>query len=304
MDGNRQFYILALDGGGARGIYPAQVLANLEREFNVSVKDCFDLIAGTSTGSIIAGAAAVGIPMAEIVELFEEEAPRIFRKRPFSRGLFGSRYSRGTLDEVVRRHLPEISLGEVTVPLMIASSDIATGGVYVFKSRYLRELGEEYVRDGSTKLSDAILASCSAPTYFSPTNVGNFLLADGGLWANNPSIIALTEALSKFGTDLDNVRIFSIGTGHNANIYSERKWWGLLTGWERQKLVTYFMSIQSQSSTNMSHLLIKDRFLRVDPEIEDWPLDDTTHLRDLKAFADRDFTRYSGLIRNQVRMHN
>ena len=301
MDTSESFYILALDGGGARGIYPAQVLANLEGEFGVGVKDCFDLIAGTSTGSIIAGAAAVGIPMAQIVELFEKEAPRIFRKRPFSKGLWGSRYSRGPLEEVVRKHLPQKALGEIATPLMIASSDIATGRVYVFKSRYLKDLGEEYVRDGNTKLSDAILASCAAPSYFSPSTVGNFLLADGGLWANNPSIIALTEALSKFGKDLEDVKILSIGTGHATNIYGQRKCWGLLTGWGRQKLVSYFLSIQSQSSTNMSHLLIKDRFLRVDPEIEDWALDDTTHLRDLKAFADRDFTQYSGQIRYQVK---
>ena len=61
------FHILSLDGGGARGIYPAQVLANIERELSAPVKECFDLIVGTSTGSIVGGAAAVGIPMAEIV---------------------------------------------------------------------------------------------------------------------------------------------------------------------------------------------------------------------------------------------
>ena len=92
-----------------------------------------------------------------------------------------------------------MTLGEISTPLMITSSDISTGGVHVFKSRYLKDLGEPYVRDGNVALSEAILASCVAPTYFDPMPVGDFLLADGGLWANNPSIIALTEAVSKFG---------------------------------------------------------------------------------------------------------
>ena len=57
------FAILALDGGGTRGVYSAQVLARIEQETGEPTREHFDLIAGTSTGSIIAGAAAVGIPM-------------------------------------------------------------------------------------------------------------------------------------------------------------------------------------------------------------------------------------------------
>ena len=82
MQSNDSFRILALDGGAARGIYGAQILARLEGSLGAHIKDYFDLIAGTSTGSILAGAAAVGIPLADIVKLFESEAPRIFRKRP------------------------------------------------------------------------------------------------------------------------------------------------------------------------------------------------------------------------------
>ena len=66
------FYILSLDGGGARGIYSAQVLAKIEDTTSTPISQCFDLIAGTSTGSIIAAAAAAGIPLTLIVELFEK----------------------------------------------------------------------------------------------------------------------------------------------------------------------------------------------------------------------------------------
>ena len=127
------------------------------------------------------------------------------------------------------------------------------------------------------------------------------LALDGGLWANNPSIIAPVEAVSKFNAEIKSVHILSIGTGHSTNFYSQNKFWGLLTGWGRQKLVSYVLSLQSQASTNMSKLILGDRHLRLDPEVGDWGLDDTAHLPILKSLADRDFTIQSEAILNNLR---
>ena len=66
------------------------------------------------------------------------------------------------LDDVLRRYLPDLTLGKLSTPLLIPSADLANGGVHVFKSRYLAELGEPYSRDGEVLLRDAILASCAA----------------------------------------------------------------------------------------------------------------------------------------------
>ena len=298
-DGN--FSILALDGGGARGIYPAQVLAGIEQTYGAKIKDCFDLLAGTSTGSIIAGGAAAGIPMEQIVKLFEDESPRIFRKGRLRLGLFRSKYSWKLLDKALKTHLPSVTLGQISSALMITSSDISTGRVYVFKSGYLKDLGEPYVRDGDILLKDAILASCAAPSYFDPAAVGGYLLADGGLWANNPSIIAFTEAVAKFGKNVDSIKILSIGTGHSTNMYHKERLWGVMTGWQHKKLISYSLSVQSQASANMSSLLLKDRYLRLDPEIDDWGLDDTKHLGNLKAFANRDFASSSEKIKGHLK---
>ena len=93
---NEDFRILALDGGGTRGIYGAQVLAKIDEALGAEVRGCFDLIVGASNGSIIAGAAAAGIQMQEVVRLFENESPRIFKKTPLltKASLFlSSRYS-------------------------------------------------------------------------------------------------------------------------------------------------------------------------------------------------------------------
>ena len=295
------FNILALDGGGTRGVYSAQVLSCIEQETGAPVREHFDLIAGTSTGSIIAGAAAVGIPMSGVVKLFEKESPRIFRRRWLGSFHMRSKYSSRSLEQVIRSCVSDLTLGEISTPLMITGSDISTGGVHVFKSRYLKDLGEPYIRDGDVVLSDAILASCAAPAYFDPVPVGDFLLADGGLWANNPSIIALTEAVSKFRWSVEQVRILSIGTGHSVNLYSQNRLWGLMTGWGREKLVSYFLRLQSDASANMAKLLLADRYLRLDPEIEAWKLDDIKHLRNLKALATRDFALHSEEVMNNLK---
>lgn len=291
------FNILALDGGGIRGVYGAHVLARLEDTLGAHVRERFDLIAGTSAGSILAGAASMNIPMETLVGLYESQADRIFSRRRFSLFPFlRSRYSTHSLDQVIGEYLPDVTMGEVPTPLMITSSDISTGGVHVFKSRYLEELGEPYVRDGKVRLRDAILASCAAPLYFDPRQVGEYLLADGGLWANNPAIIAVTEAMAKFRRPIDKIRVLSVGTGRTASFYTRRESWGLLTGWGGPKLVSYVLGLQSQASTNMAKLLLGDRHLRLDPEIKSWKLDDINSMESLKALADRDFTHYSKAI--------
>lgn len=301
---SKNFYILALDGGGARGIYPACILAGVERNIGKPIKDCFDLITGTSTGAIIAGAAATGVKMSVVVDLFEKEAPQVFSKLRFDRGFVRSKYARQPLKQLVKKCLPRQRLGEIITPLLITSSSISTGDVHVFKSRYLDDLGEEYLRDGDVLLSDAVLASCAAPSYFDPMQVGDYLLADGGLWANNPSILAVTEAVSKFKRPIEQVHILSIGTGNASKLYRRRRSWGLATGWGRQKLVEYFLNLQSQASTNMAKLLLADRYLRLDPEIKNWRLDDTRHLENLKSMANRDFSRFSKEITEKMRRSN
>lgn len=298
---SENFYILALDGGGARGIYPACVLDNIERNLGKPIKDCFDLITGTSTGAIIAGAVAAGVEMSAVVDLFDKEAPQVFRSQLSCWGLVRSKYTRQSLEQLVKEYLPRKRLGEISTPLLITSSSISTGGVHVFKSKYLKEIGEQYLRDGDVLLSDAVLASCAAPSYFDPVQVGDYLLADGGLWANNPSILAVTEAVSKFKRPIERVHILSIGTGKPLNLYRRRRFWGLATGWGRQKLVEYFLNLQSQASTNMASLLLGDRYFRLDLEIERWALDDTKRLHNLKSMADRDFARFSKEIMEMMK---
>ena len=301
METTNTFHILALDGGGTRGIYTAQLLAEIERAFQTRIETCFDLIAGTSTGAIIAGAAVSDIPMTDIVELFESETPHIFRKRWYRIPLFLSKYPSEQLAQVIAKHIPATPLGEIATPLMITSSEIAKSEVHIFRSNYDGHDSEGTPpRNKDVCLRDAILASCAAPTFFAPKSIDTLLLADGCLWANNPSTIAATEALSVFRKEAQEIRMLSIGTGHSTNMYQQRRGWGFITGWGGAKLTSYVMTLQAQASAHTAKLLLKGNYLRINPEIDRWEIDNLTQLDTLKSLAESDFEKYAAEIRTFI----
>lgn len=303
MENTDPFHILALDGGGTRGIYTAQFLAKIEQTFGTPIKTCFDLIAGTSTGAIIAGAAVSNIPMQDIVELFETETPYIFRRRWYRIPLFLSKYPSEQLAQIIAKHIPAAPLGEIESPLMITSSEITKSEVHIFRSNYgSRDSEGTPATSKEVCLRDAILASCAAPTFFAPKSVDNFLLADGCLWANNPSTIAATEALSVFKKEARKIRMLSIGTGHSTNMYRQRRGWGFITGWGGAKLTSYVMTLQAQASAHIAKLLLKGNYLRINPEIDRWEIDTLTQLDTLKSLAERDFERHAVEIETLLRI--
>ena len=298
MDNTDTFHILALDGGGTRGIYTAQLLAKIEEAFGTRIKTYFDLIVGTSTGAIIAGAAVSDIPMVDIVELFDTETPYIFRRRWYRIPLFLSKYPSEQLAQIIAKHIPATPLGEIETPLMITSSEIAKSEVQIFRSNYeSRDSEGTPPTNKEVCLRDAILASCAAPTFFAPKSVANLLLADGCLWANNPSAIAATEALSVFRKEARKIRMLSIGTGHSTNMYRQRRGWGFITGWGGAKLTSYVMTLQAQASAYTAKLLLKGNYLRINPEIDRWEIDNLTQLDTLKSLAERDFEKYAAEIK-------
>ena len=297
MNNTDTFHILALDGGGTRGIYTAQLLSKIEQAFEIQIKTCFDLIAGTSTGAIIAGAAVSDIPMTDIVELFDTETPHIFKRRWYRIPLFLSKYPSEQLAQVIAKHIPATPLGEIATPLMITSSEITKSEVQIFRSNYGSRDAEIVPTNKEVCLRDAILASCAAPTFFAPKSVDNLLLADGCLWANNPSTIAAAEALSAFRKEARKIRMLSIGTGHSTNMYRQRRGWGFITGWGGAKLTSYVMTLQAQASAHTAKLLLRGNYLRINPEINRWEIDNLTQLDTLKSLADRDFEKHAAEIK-------
>ncbi|PHV61935.1 CBASS cGAMP-activated phospholipase [Cyanobacterium aponinum] len=296
------FKILAIDGGGIRGLYPGHILQRIHEEFKINFSEYFDLIIGTSTGSIIAGSLAIDYPIEKVVLLYEVEGEKIFSKNNFNLGgIYQSKYSKKHLERVLNKVFGNKTLSDVkkNTRLVIPATDIANGQVFVFKSPYLKE----FVRDRNTKIADAILSSCSAPTFFDPNKIENYLLADGGLWANNPTLVGLTEAIGKLKLDQDDIKILSIGTGLGKQYYSIdhalNKKWGFINGWERTKLIESILNLQSISTENIVKFLVKeDNYLRLnfisDRKLD---LDNTKTLESLKTKADHTFTYESEKIR-------
>jgi len=298
------FRILSIDGGGIRGIYPATLLQLLQERLRINPLDQFDLIAGTSTGAIIAAGLACGKSPVEIADLYRGKGTRIFqdKRNSFYPGRFKpgfhSLYERTQLDELLNEELGERTLGDITKPLIIPATDVSTGGVYVFKSRY----SDEFTRDMDTRVKDAVAASCSAPTFFDPAKVGNYLLADGGVWANNPALIAIADAQYRLNTPLSQIRVLSLGTGQSDVAYgtSIKRNWGLLNGWKGSKeFINFLLTLQSQAINNYCRLMLQDTLLRLDFTTDNpLPLDDPNIIPDLVTKADKEFTYRSAAIRS------
>lgn len=291
--------LLAIDGGGIRGIYASHILERVHTEHGTVFHREFDLIAGTSTGSIIAAALAFDIPISKVTALYREKGASIFRpKRWTLGGTIAPRYSSEPLRAALISVFADATLADAKTRLVIPATDIGNGSVHVFKSAY----DEKFVRDRNVKVVDAVLASCSAPSYFAPARVGAYQLSDGGLWANNPSLVAVTEALTRLGTKRAEIRLLSVGTGIGKNYYplaDASKKWGFLNGWGISKFISMLLNLQAATASNVTQLILdKHQSVRVNFE-SDLPLslDDIGTIDDLISRADRDFTHNSAAIK-------
>lgn len=230
------FRALSLDGGGMRGTYTAtyldQVAANFARQRGLAAIDiggAFDLIAGTSTGGIIACALAVGIPLAEVVGLYRDAGAAIF-SRPLPSTLPGvvpDHFRRAAAlaagEDALRKALAD-KLGEATIrevyesrgiALAITAVEMSQHRSWVFKTPHFAGTNH---RDDEYRLVDVCLATSAAPIFRSLAAVdhaavgdGYNVFADGGLWANNPVLVALVDALDMAAPGQP-IEIFSLGT--------------------------------------------------------------------------------------------
>ncbi len=293
------FRILSVDGGGVRGIFPAHILKRFSEKHGSDLTQIFDLIIGTSTGAIIAAAAATQTPFSKVVDLYEKHSGEIFSPRPLSfDGLGRSKYRSEPLRKVLEEVFGDKTMSSAQTRLILPATDISNGNVFVIKSPYL----PTFVRDKDIPLVSAIMASCAAPGYFDPVQVHEYLLADGGLWANNPSLVAYTEAISKLAKPAAEVRILSIGTGIGHQYYNigeaSRTAWGLATGWKRKKLIDTILNLQARSATNSATLLLGNQYKRLTfDETGSLPLDDTSQIAQLKAKAGEVYTYNSDSIK-------
>ncbi|NUP99091.1 MAG: patatin-like phospholipase family protein [Armatimonadetes bacterium] len=208
---SERFQILSLDGGGLKGLFSAAVLAHIEEDRNINIADHFDLIVGTSTGGIIALGLGAGLRPREILDFYVEQGPRIFphpRLRKV-RQLFGPKYSGSTLQGVLKDRFGDRLLGQSGKRLVIPSYNIGEDDVYLFKTPHHTRLG----RDWRVPMWKVAMATSAAPTFL-PTfrEVNQQRLVDGGVWANNPAMVGIVEAVATLDQSFDSLRLFSLGT--------------------------------------------------------------------------------------------
>jgi len=302
----KPFRILSIDGGGIRGVYPSHVLRCIEERLQINLFDTFDMFAGTSTGSIITAGIATGVSSADIVAMYKEHGVEIFRKKRFFfpvkklrnmlQPMFHSVYDSQYFENVLADLFKDRRLGDIKKPLLLPSTDIGNGCVPILKSGY----SKDFTRDNTVMVKDAVLASCSAPTYFDPHRLNEYLLADGGLWANNPALAAVIDAQKRLGIAQDDIQVLSIGTGHSKTMYGTNvlRRWGLIFGWKHKEFINFMLSLQSQSALNYLNLMLRPgQIKRIDFESDQpLPLDDVSKLEDFISEADRKFTHESKSI--------
>lgn len=266
---DREFRILSIDGGGIRGIFPAAFLSGLEERYlgGSSVSRYFDLIAGTSTGGIIAIGLGAGFKARELRDLYIERGCEIFppmnlmgRLLMNIKGVLRYRYDRQALVNILFEKFGDRKLGESQTRLCIPSCEGHHSEVYVFKTPHHPDFRLDH-RETMVKVASATSA---APTYFRPLEDGGYTLVDGGLWANSPIMVGLVDALSCFSVPRERVRILSLGCGDEP--YTVRRLKIRLGGMLLWYNIIYAaMRFQSLGAVGQAGLLIgADRINRVD----------------------------------------
>lgn len=284
-----RFQVLSLDGGGIRGIFSAALLAGLEKDLGHPVLDHFDLVVGTSTGGLIAIALGAGMAPGDVVDLYVSEMTTIFpgpRRLRSVRQLLRPKYRSDGLEGLLRRVLGDRILGESRVPLVIPSFDLGENRVWLFKTPH----HERLKRDWQVPFWQVAAATSAAPAVFPAFSLpeDHVRLVDGGVWANNPAMVGVVEAVSMFGQPLDTIRVLSLGTTANPRTRKRQLDNGGLLQWIRSpNIVDVFLTGQSIGAfTQVQHLIGPDNAHRLDPPAPAGLTHlDTADARDLKAKA-------------------
>lgn len=233
--------VLAIDGGGIRGIIPAIILARMQELLGSELHHVFDLIAGTSTGGIIA--LGIGTPCNngqpylpdQLTDLYVKTGPAIFKKSILTsvREIFGPKYSPDALEATLAQFFLATEFQTALTPLLISSYDLQGQLPFFFKSHRIAA-----DPTFNWKVAEIARATSAAPTFFPPFHLmkggQDYALVDGGVFVNNPSMAAYAEA-RKLYPEAAQIVVVSVGTGDRQDkiSYASAKDWGLL-GWAKQ----------------------------------------------------------------------
>lgn len=286
----RPFTVLALDGGGIRGIIPALVLAELERRTGRRAAELFDLIVGTSTGGILAlalakparrGGSAPCFAAADLVELYATHGSRIFRRSLWREvtslgGALEEKYDARGLEAVLREYFTlgrrPVRLSEAVTDVVVTAYELERRIPWFFKSRRAKQ-DPAY----DFPMAQVARATSAAPTYFEPERIDGALpsdrpppyyaLIDGGVFANAPAMCAYAEAKAE-PYRADDVLLVSLGTGRLVRPipYEEARDFGWAQ-WARPVLAVIFDGLEKTVDYELREVLPPERYFRFQIEL-------------------------------------
>jgi patatin-like phospholipase/acyl hydrolase len=326
----KRFQILSLVGGGIRGAFVTSYLRELEQNLGRPIAECFDLIAGTSTGGIIAAGLALGHSAEDLYDFYKDYGPQIFSPRePYQApGLmrfvfplanrvfkwktggsldaaFRARFCPFALQEAFDQAYGDLTLKDVTkTRLIIPAVNLTQGEPHVFRSLHLPRA----VHDQDVKISDIVIAATAAPTYFPHRRIKGNDYVDGGIWSNDPSVLGFAEAMriqhfeqhKKEGLPTyttDEIHLLSIGTGKAQYSLAPPGADAGLIYWA-PRMADIMGTAQTQGVHLPLKFLLGDRYQHINFKMrEHWPLEATEYIPDLfqvgKERAKETFARIS-----------
>ena len=297
--------ILCIDGGGIKGMYAASFAASIEDQLEKEGREprlhkYFDLMSGTSTGAIIAAGLALGIPAAQIADLYENKGPRIFEKekRPFGkrlrdmkllgRHLRTTKYEPNELRRALRAVLQDKVLGDAKTRLLIPSVHAADNTPRNFKTRHAARFRNDHKR----LAVDVCMATAAAPTFFEAHEMpAGELMIDGGIMANNPIAMAAVEAVGELNWPKENIRILSVSClSSPSHVPSKTSGPEFLL----KHSLDVMSNVASANAIGMSQILLGEHggndhkaIYRIDTQVAPgrFSLDSTDSIRDLKSIG-------------------
>src|ERR671911_1175061 len=279
--------VLSIDGGGIRGIIPAMVLAEIERRTSKTTSELFNLVAGTSTGGILAlGLTKPGeggkpeYSAKRLIELYETEGSKIFSIPVWHRihsagGLAEEKYPAKGIEEVAKEYFGDVHLAQALTEVLVTAYEIEKRGPWFFKRRHARDDNRE---GDNFLMREVARATSAAPTYFEPLQLtwgphGERAFIDGGVHSNNPAMCAYVEA-RKIHPGENDFLVLSLGTGEPTREmpYEEVKGWGLAL-WAQPILNVVFDGVADTVDYQLKELLSTEegdarRYYRFQPVLD------------------------------------
>lgn len=283
------FQILALSGGGVRGVFQARLLELAARHNQQPLSEAFDLIAATSTGALVGLGIAAGVAPTNLVRLYREQSLHVFGRKRLSLLRRGGRYDQDGLRTLLRREFGTMRMSDLRTRVLVASSVVDT-----YQGRFFTEA------DGDTSVVDVALATTAAPTYFPPVvpDGHDRGYMDGGLWANDPSFLAVQHATASLGIAKDHICLLSIGTGRIQHGEQPRTIKGrrTLDMSTIRFIYDFTTALQAWNAEALcDQTLAADQKIRINPFLREWiALDDAdSALATLPALAESEYDEHS-----------